>query len=286
MQRDGKHVTDLPQVERSVGFREATRLDVDWPDDATRDRLVGPWWFYQRRGGHRTSTDDLVTAYSAAAHAARPVGRYCDIGCGIGSVLLTAAYALRPAECVGIEAQAQSARMAARSVAELPSGAPPIRVLHGDLRDATDDALGRFDVITGSPPYLPLGTGSLSPDPQRQACRFELRGGVEAYAAAAARLLSESGSFHLVFQSLWNARVEAALEAVGLRTFARTDFAMREGRAPFLSVFAARREAEAPRADVQLIAVRDAEGERTEAYQRVRTFLGHEDPPPKRAPRS
>lgn len=264
-----------PEVERTVGFCDPAALDVPWPDDATRDRLVGDWWFYQRRGGHRTSTDDLVTAYSAARHGDASPARYADIGCGIGSVLLTTAYALRPGESLGVEAQQQSAAMAARSIAELPDDAPPIRVLRGDLRDAQPEALGRFDLITGSPPYLPLGTGSLSPDAQRQACRFELRGGVEAYAQAAAALLTEEGTFHVVFQTQWNPRVEDALTQAGLTAFARTDFAMRTGRAPFLSVFAARRGPARAEVAVERIDVRDADGERTAAYQAVRERVGH-----------
>ena len=35
---------------------------VGWPDDAGRDRLIGDWHIFQRSGGHRTSTDDLITA--------------------------------------------------------------------------------------------------------------------------------------------------------------------------------------------------------------------------------
>ena len=259
-----------PEVERTVGFRDPAALDVPWPDDATRDRLVGDWWFYQRRGGHRTSTDDLVTAYSAARHGCASPARYADIGCGIGSVLLTTAYALRPGESLGVEAQEQSAAMAARSIAELPDDAPPIRVLRGDLRDAKPETLGRFDLITGSPPYLPLGTGSLSPDPQRQRAL---------QAAAASRPTQRPPRCsprrtHLVFQTQWNPRVEDALTQAGLTAFA-TDFAMRTGRAPFLSVFAARRGPARAEVAVERIDVRDADGERTAAYQAVRERVGH-----------
>ena len=146
-----------------------------WPADATRNQCVGDWFIYQRKGGHRTSTDDLVTAWLAVTMAeGRPVRRYLDLGCGIGSVLLMTVHALRPDYTLGVEAQPQSAVMARRTVGELRD-APLIEVLESDFREANIGAMAKFDVITGSPPYLPVGTGVMSPDAQRRACRFELR---------------------------------------------------------------------------------------------------------------
>ena len=61
---------------------------------------------------------------------------------------------------VGVEAQAGSAWLAARSVALLPD-APPIEIVRRDLREVTAEEDGTFDLVTGSPPYFPLGTGVL-----------------------------------------------------------------------------------------------------------------------------
>jgi tRNA1Val (adenine37-N6)-methyltransferase len=249
-----------------------------WPADAERSRFAGDWFIWQRKGGHRTSTDDMLTAWAAVHRAVRPVQRYCDLGCGIGSVLLLTAHALRPAESVGVEAQAQSVELARRTLAELPDP-PAIQVVHSDFRDVTPDTVGLFDLVTGSPPYLPLGTGVLSPDAQRRACRFELRGGVEAYLQTASRLLRPRGEVHIVFQTHWAPRVLAAAAAAELTLQWQLDVHMREGRSePFLSTFSFARASgpasqggSTPR--LSALTIRDARGEVTPEYQQLRTDL-------------
>lgn len=252
-------------------------IDADWPDDAESDAFVGNWRLWQRRGGHRTSTDDLLTAWLAADTADGRPERYLDIGCGIGSVLLMTAHALRPALSVGVEAQPQSALMARRTVSELPDP-PPILVHNADLRDVSADALGGpFDRITGSPPYLPLGTGVVSPDPQRAACRFELRGGIEEYCAAAARCLTPEGLFSVVFQTIWDDRVLEAGAAAGLTLVERADVRTREDRSePFLSVyaFAPSTSARAGNCRARTFSVRCTDGALTDEYAAVRVQLG------------
>ncbi len=244
-----------------------------WPDDATRDRLIGDWFLYQRRRGHRTSTDDVLTAWFASVAVADTPRQYVDLGCGIGSVLLMTAHRLRPARSIGVEAQAQSAMMARRTVSELPPDGPRIDIVEGDFREVTVDA--GADLVTGSPPYFPVGTGILSPDPQRAACRFELRGGIEAYCERAASLLAPAGRFVCVFQSAFDGRViEAATEA-GLSLIRRGDVAMRAGGEPFLSVYAfAHAAAAAAREEDVAFAIRGADGEITPAYRRAREALG------------
>lgn len=245
------------------------------PEDATCDLLARGWRLYQRKRGHRTSSDDQLVAWMAVrAAAGAAVPRYLDIGCGIGSVLLLTAATLRPAHSLGVEAQLQSARMAHQSVVEL-TGAPAIRLRHGDLRDLTAEQVGTFDLITGSPPYFPIGTGVPSPDPQREACRFELRGGVEGYCDAAARLLAPEGRFSLVFQTVWTPRVHEAARAAGLRLVEQVDVRTRRDRMePFLSGYTfARGPWEAPPAPLE-IAVRDEAGAVTEAWNALRATLG------------
>lgn len=244
-----------------------------WPADAGRDRLIGDWHIWQRSGGHRTSTDDVLTAWFAArGDAVAPPQSYCDLGCGIGSVLLMVAHKLRPRRCVGVEAQPQSVLMARRAVRELPPDAPPITVEHSDFRDFSG---GAFDLVTGSPPYFPLGTGSLPADPQRRACRFEARGGVEAYCETAARCVARDGRFVFVFQTTWDARVLDAIEAAGLSLWARHDAKMREDRdAPFLTVYEARPRTNPGVVEGSSFAIRTATGDISAAYGRARRDLG------------
>ena len=244
-----------------------------WPEDATHDELIGAWKIYQRKRGHRTSTDDFLTAWLATdLRQDRRVERYLDLGCGIGSVLLLAAYALRPDRSVGVEAQPQSALMARRTVSELPDP-PAIEIVSSDFRDVDVESLGTFDLITGSPPYLPVGTGVMSPDPQRRACRFEIRGGVEAYCEKAAELLEPNGELVLVFQTQWDDRVLAAAEACGFHLAARADVTTRgEPTNPFLSVYGFRHEEGPMRASA--FSIRDEEGIVTPEWQAARKLVG------------
>ena len=255
------------------GFSELASEPM--PEDATSDLLARGWRLYQRRRGHRTSSDDQLAAWMAVrAVGSASVERYLDIGCGIGSVLLLTGATLRPARSLGVEAQRQSARMAHQSVVELPAP-PAVRLMHGDLRELTAEQVGSFDLITGSPPYFPVGTGVPSPDPQREACRFELRGGVEGYCDAAGRLLTPDGRFCLVFQTVWTARVHEAARAAGLRLVEQVDVRTRRDRMePFLSGYTFARGEWQPPAAPQELAVRDASGLVTADWNGLRAELG------------
>jgi tRNA1(Val) A37 N6-methylase TrmN6 len=242
-----------------------------FPDDAVSEELVGAWRMYQRRRGHRASTDDVVTAWLAVHLAPRSPARYLDLGCGVGSVLLLTAHRLRPAYSLGVEAQAQSVALARRSVDELPD-APRIEIERLDMRAIDAERHGLFELVTGSPPYFPVGTGVLSGDAQRRACRFELRGGVEAYVEAAARVLAPGGIFTLVFPSQGDARVHDAAARSGMHLRAQVDLLMRADRAgPFLGVYAFTREPSAPRR--WSFAIRDARGEVDVEYASARAEL-------------
>lgn len=251
-------------------------VDADWPADVTHDRLIGDVFLYQRRGGHRTGTDDVLTAYWATQRVAlAPHDAYLDLGCGVGSVLLMTAHRARPAECVGVEAQAESVALASRAVRELPDGFAPVRLVHSDFRDL---GLGpRFALVTGSPPYFPTSAGVLPQDPQRLACRFELRGGVEAYCETAARHLLPHGRFFLVHQTSCDARVLAAARAAGLHLHSVLDARMREDRVgPFLSVYELGLGAPATQPVRLELSIRGRDGEFTPDYREARRALGVE----------
>jgi tRNA1Val (adenine37-N6)-methyltransferase len=246
---------------------------IRWPDDAGRDRLIGDWHIYQRAGGHRTSTDDLITAWYAVHRNPQRPARYLDLGCGVGSVLLMVSHKLRPRVAFGIEAQAESVVMARRAIAELPEPAVDIDVRCADFRNV--DFGGQcYDLITGSPPYFPLDAGVLPDDPQRRACRFEERGGVEDYLETATRAMDERSRFYIVFQTRWCERVTTAAAQHGLQLTGQADFFTRAGNSdPFLTVFELSRRPVASPHQFRC-SVRDSDGEVSPEYQRIRLELG------------
>jgi tRNA1(Val) A37 N6-methylase TrmN6 len=246
---------------------------MDWPADARRDRLIGDWHIYQRAGGHRNSTDDLITAWYAVHRNPGSPRSYLDLGCGVGSVLLMVSHKLRPETAVGVEAQDQSVAMAERAIAELPAHSTRIELRHADFREL-DFTGERYDLITGSPPYFPLNAGVLPDDPQRRACRFEERGGVEAYVETAAGIMSEQARFYLVFQTLQSERVDSSAARHGLHLGGRADFRMRADKPePFLSVFELSKRPVDSSHSIRC-SVRDADGAVSPEYQRIRRELG------------
>lgn len=249
-----------------------TGSEAEWPEDAIRHRLIADWHFYQRRGGHRTSTDDLVVAWYACHRFRGRPASYLDLGCGIGSVLFMVSHRLKPTQATGIEAQAQSILLARRSCRELPGHSIDIRLQEQDLREFS--SADSFDLITGSPPYFGLTEGVLPNDPQRRSCRFEVRGGVEDYLRTASKNLAPQGVFSLVFPTRMQDRVHAAASEHGLFLHGQVDFWMRSDRSdPFISVFDFRREA-ATEVHRSTCAVRDSEGEIHPDYQELRRDLG------------
>jgi tRNA1Val (adenine37-N6)-methyltransferase len=213
-----------------------SELTDDLTDDALTDRVR----ILQRRNGHRYSVDDVATAW-IALRASDPEARSClDLGCGIGSVLMMVADRFQQARVVGVEAQAGSYALAERNIERNRLG-KRASVQFGDLRDTAlldrilqaEAAFGResgFDLVTGTPPYKPLGTASLSPDPQRAHARVELRGGVEAYMKAAVRVLEPQGLFVMCAQSDLAPRIAKELPVVGLTPIYRLDVIPRFAR--------------------------------------------------------
>jgi tRNA1(Val) A37 N6-methylase TrmN6 len=243
--------------------------------------LTGDWRLFQKQQGHRWSLDDLVTAWIAARRIdADRALRVLDLGTGLGSVLLMVAWKLPRAELVGIEAQLDRAAMGRRSIAY--NGVEDrCRILDGDLRTVTADELAgaQFQLVTGTPPYFPRGTGTESAKTHAMPCRFEVRGGVEDYLEAAARVLAPGGDIVVATSSLERDRVDFALRELGLHRREHWDIVPREGKPVLVNVDVV---TNAPAdASTHTLVVRDRASAWTPDFQRVRTEMGLPATPPK-----
>jgi tRNA1Val (adenine37-N6)-methyltransferase len=217
-------------------------------DDESLDALCGHFKIFQLRKGHRYSTDDILTAWYGTSWcpSARTI---LDLGSGIGTVAMVAAWRLPGAQVVTVEAQAESVALARRS-AKWNGLGDRFDIREGDLRDAAVlTADERFDLVLGSPPYFPRGSGVEGAHPQKVACRFELRGTIADYCATAIAHLEPGGIFACVFPVTpveQAARVTQAARDAGLTIVRQRPIVLREGEPPLIGVFIMMRSADLP----------------------------------------
>jgi tRNA1(Val) A37 N6-methylase TrmN6 len=214
----------------------------------TLDAISGHFRLFQLENGHRFSTDDVLTAWHGTTWC--PSARTAlDLGSGIGSVGMIAAWRLTGARFVTIEAQEESVRLARKS-ARWNGLTTRYEIRLGDFRDpAVLGADERFDLVLGSPPYFPPGSGIEGDHPQKVACRFELRGSVADYCAVAAAHLERGGYFACVFPTTTGEqeqRVQAGAAAAGLVIVRRRQVILREGERPSLGLFGMMRGEDLP----------------------------------------
>ena len=241
--------------------------------EETLDQLTGSWWVFQLKKGHRFSTDDVVTAWTAGQ--ARPdAKRLIDIGAGIGSVgLMTLHFMSSEATSVFVEAQEISHKLCRKSI-QFNALEDRVELRLGDLRSADHTPeTGCYDLVTGSPPYTPVERGVVSPHPQRAACRMELRGSVYDYCKAAARLMKPDGTFVFVHAAS-DPRPELAIADAGLVLNQRREVLFRDGRPPTISVFKC--SFSGTRSDAEPFVMRTKEGDWGPDRQRMRVALGFE----------
>jgi tRNA1Val (adenine37-N6)-methyltransferase len=213
----------------------------------TLDAISGHFRLFQLRDGHRFSTDDILTAWYGTSWA--PTARTAlDLGSGLGTVGMICAWRLPGAKFVTVEAQSESVALARKS-ARYNGVSDRYEIRAGDFRDAAIlKPEEQFDLITGSPPYFPLGAGVESEHPQKLACRFELRGTIADYCSTAAKHLAPGGFFACVFptEPAQLARVEAGANEAKLVIVRRRPVIFREGEPPLVGLFGLMRAEDLP----------------------------------------
>ena len=249
------------------------------PGGESLDAISGHFRIFQLEAGHRFSTDDVLTAWYGTAWAPS-AARVLDLGSGIGSVGMIAAWRLPGAAFVTVEAQDDSVRLARKSAAY--NGLENrYEIRHADFRSA--EALGageRFDLVLGSPPYFPLGSGIEGDHPQKVACRFELRGDIRDYCSAAAAHLAAGGLFACVFPEEQRARVESAARDADLAIVRRRAVVFKEGEPPLIGLFAMVRAGDLPerlRAQTWVeppLVIRAADGAIHPEYAAIKLSIG------------
>ncbi len=220
----------------------------EYPEGTSLDSISGQWKLFQYKKGHRFSTDDVLVAWYGTTNAPT-ARRVLDLGSGIGSVGMVAAWRLPGARFVTVEAQDISIALARKSAA-FNGLTERYELRLGDFRDPSvlkEDET--FDLVLGSPPYFPLDQGMHGDHPQKIACRFEVRGDIGDYCATAVKHLAPAGWFSCVFPVLPAHQLERVLDAAkraGLAIVRRRDVALKEGEPPLLGLFAMARASDLP----------------------------------------
>jgi tRNA1(Val) A37 N6-methylase TrmN6 len=180
---DGEDIVLTEQVRLLACQNSATDALPPWLPRQGEElcKLNGDWRILQRVGGHRWTTDDLLTAYIAVRETTttmsqldgqakgRPI-RYLDLGTGNGSVLQMTTRALLQQGLVvcarAIEARREAVALATRSLQFNVGPDFNVEIVHGDFRDVLTTATkkhdattttmpgGTFDLVTGTPPYF------------------------------------------------------------------------------------------------------------------------------------
>jgi tRNA1Val (adenine37-N6)-methyltransferase len=258
--------------------REQRRLVLEHElgEEVTLDGLTRDWTIFQRRRGHRHSTDDLLTAWYAVTKV-KTAARLLDLGTGIGSVGLLTLWCMQGATLTAIEAQDVSFRLLRENV-DANDLASRVAIVHGDLRHTAIEE-ETFDLVTGSPPYFDVKKGIVPADSQKAHARFELRGDVRDYCRAARRALAAGGRFVFCFPTVQRARALHACEASHLPIVSMRDVIPKEGTAPLFSLFHCRRVEDDDETPVEVeppYVVRDANGVQTAEHAASRALFGME----------
>ena len=250
------------------------QMELPGPEELSLDRLTAHWSIYQLKRGHRFSSDDLLTAWMATEEVP-DAPLQLDLGAGIGSVGLLCLHRQGPtSRLVMVEAQSVSHALARKTV-QHNGLAERVELRFGDLRDReVVPEEGFFPLVTGSPPYIPVGKGVISPHPQRAACRIELRGSIVDYALTASRTMRDDGAFVFCMAAA-DPRSLEGIEEAGLHLHCQQDVLFRAGRDPTIALYVARKTPKSGGPERRKpFVIRDEAGVFTEEYQRFRRVMG------------
>ncbi len=177
-------------MSESVLQEEQTALtaETEGPDGLSRE-FLGRYTLLQSSACFKLGRDSVLLSRFATL---RRGWRVCDLGCGVGSLLLLLSEREPDLVRCGIELDPAAAELARRNLAE--NGLEG-EILTGDLRVRALLPTDGFQLVISNPPYFRQGTG-ISGGP----ARMEEQLTVEELCGTAGRLLRTGGRFALVFR--------------------------------------------------------------------------------------
>lgn len=166
-------------------------------DDETVER-VGPFYFIQKKKGHRLTSDSVLLAEFVSEAGIEKSRRIIDLGAGTGALLLLLAKRTQ-AELTAVEVEPGACDTARRNI-EANDLTGRCKIINSDYRDLPEKyPSGSFDIIVSNPPYTKKGTGRPSPCKERQMARSEVLGGLSDLIGVSRHLAGDSGRIFYVF---------------------------------------------------------------------------------------
>ena len=147
--------------------------------------------------GYRFTTDSLILADFASMSAPPGEFRAMDLGAGCGVIGLLLARRHPGCRIILVELQHELADLA-RENTRLNCLEDRVEVKETDLRSITSSKKSAPSLIVSNPPYYPVGSGRINPDPTVALARHELACTLEDLAESAGRLLQEGGCMTLI----------------------------------------------------------------------------------------
>lgn len=121
-----------------------------------------------------------------------------DLGTGTGIIPILLEAKTKGRHFTGLEIQAESADMAARSIA-INKQEDKIDIVVGDIKEASKIfGLASFDVVTSNPPYINNNHGIKNPAAAKAVARHEILCTFEDIVREASKCLKVNGRFYLV----------------------------------------------------------------------------------------
>ncbi|HEY2051008.1 MAG TPA: methyltransferase [Caulobacteraceae bacterium] len=163
----------------------------------THTLLGGSIRFSQPATGYRAGMD---AALLAAACDVAPGERTLDVGCGVGAVMLQAAFRRPEASFVGLEADPESLALAQANI-RLNEMEDRVQAIGGDV-GAPFAKLGlpTFDAILANPPFFDDPAAIRGPSPARRRA-WIASDGLSAWLAFLTKAVREGGSITLIHRA-------------------------------------------------------------------------------------
>lgn len=118
--------------------------------DTTVDKLLGGRFEVEQPAiGYRIAVDTLLLASAVPAQTGQSV---CELGCGVGGVMLALATRLKDISITGLELQPPMAALCASNISR-NAFQDRLRVIQGDVVALPREFIGTFDHVMMNPPY-------------------------------------------------------------------------------------------------------------------------------------